>query len=203
MVQGQESRKNQAGGETQSASGLLQSQERAILGKIAELDAPHSLRAQLLLALDSGASQTEASGRVGMSPRQARYWRDRFVQRGLDIFPQYLVAGVLIESLPDTLTLLPEGQEEKIMETAQEELEKMAEQPQELENQPEKLEAAVDSVEDQNQAGEDKKAGKAKSKKKKKSKKDKQAKQDKKKKSAKKAKGKQKSKKAKKKRGKK
>jgi len=202
MAPRQESQKTHTDGEIQSAGRLLHSRERAVLVEIAKLEMPHSQRASVLLALDSGASQTMAGERVGMSPRQARYWRDRFIQRRLDIFPQDLVARVQLESLPEMQALVPE-QEDMTVETEQEELEKMTDELQVDENEPEDLQLEAVHVEEQNQAGEAKKDKKNKVKKKKKDKKDTKAKKGKKKKSAKKLRGKRKSKKAKKKRAKK
>jgi hypothetical protein len=202
MVPQRESQKFRPGGEIQPVGGLLKSQERVILVEIAGLEIPHSQRASVLLALDSGATQVEAGKRAGMSPRQARYWRDRFVQHRLNIFPQDLLSRVRIQAPSDTHALITK-QEDKSMESAQEESEQVADQSQELENQPEELQLTATDVEENEQVEIDKKAKKAKGKKKKKDNKDKKSKKDKKKKSSKKAGAKKKSAKNKKKRRKK
>jgi hypothetical protein len=202
MVPQRESQKFRPGGKIQPVGGLLKSQERVILVEIAGLEIPHSQRASVLLALDSGATQVEAGKRAGMSPRQARYWRDRFVQHRLNIFPQDLLSRVRIQAPSDTHALITK-QEDKSMESAQEESEQVADQSQELENQPEELQLTATDVEENEQVEIDKKAKKAKGKKKKKDNKDKKSKKDKKKKSSKKAGAKKKSAKNKKKRRKK
>jgi outer membrane biosynthesis protein TonB len=202
MVPRRESQNFQAGGQIQSVGGLLESQERAILEEIAGQEMPHSQRASVLLSLDSGASQKEAGERAGMSPRQARYWRDRFVQHRLDIFPQGLLAQIRVGPLTEERALIKK-QESEMITTTQEEPENMTDEPRESENQPEELQVATTLVEEQEEAAVEKKNKKAKSKKKEKSKKDKKRKKGKKKKSAKKAGAKKKSAKSKKKRRKK
>ena len=66
---------------------LLTVQERQACEQIAAGNAPHSQRAQLLLALDEGASQPEAGSRAGLTIGQVRYWLGRFRQRRMEIFP--------------------------------------------------------------------------------------------------------------------
>ena len=52
---------------------LMIPNERAICEQIAAGDAPHSLRAQALLALDAGASQEEVAAQSDLTPNQVKY----------------------------------------------------------------------------------------------------------------------------------
>jgi hypothetical protein len=54
---------------------------------------PHRKRALALLALDQGVTQAEAGELSGLSRGRVRYWRDRFEQAGLGIFPAALLHG--------------------------------------------------------------------------------------------------------------
>ncbi|MBN1146300.1 MAG: helix-turn-helix domain-containing protein [Anaerolineales bacterium] len=108
----------QAEVEIQPAGSLLTPDERAILSQIAALGASHGQRALLLLALDEGASQSAAGEQAGISPRQVRYWRDRFLDQRLGIFPGELLSPV-------------DQQPEAIAAEADEEPQSEAEAPQE------------------------------------------------------------------------
>jgi DNA-directed RNA polymerase specialized sigma24 family protein len=66
---------------------LLTVQERQACEQIAAGNAPHSQRAQALLALDEGVTQSEAGSRAALTVGQVRYWLGRFRQRRLEIFP--------------------------------------------------------------------------------------------------------------------
>ncbi len=74
-----------------SESRLLTSAEQAACEKIAAAnEALHSQRAQALLALDQGSSQTEAGQQAGLTPGQVRYCLNKFRQQRLGIFPDHL-----------------------------------------------------------------------------------------------------------------
>jgi hypothetical protein len=200
MVSQRASQNLHTGEHFQPVGRLLESQEQAILEEISGLEMPHSQRASVLLALDSGASQKEAGERAGLSPRQARYWRDRFVQHRLDIFPKDLLAQIRVGPILEEGELINE-QENEVISTTQEETEKMTGEPRESDKQVDELQETAAYVEEQEEAKVDKKSKKDKSKKEKqKSKKDKKRK---KKKPTKKASAKKKSAKSKKKRRKK
>jgi transposase-like protein len=67
---------------------LFYPKERAVCERVAAGAAPWSQRAQALLALDEGATQSGAGERAGLTHGQVRYWLGRFRQDGLSIFPE-------------------------------------------------------------------------------------------------------------------
>jgi transposase-like protein len=74
---------------------LMIPDERTVCEQIAATGgSPHSLRAQALLALDTGASQEEAAAQSGLTPNQVKYWLGRFRNNRLTIFPDELVTSV-------------------------------------------------------------------------------------------------------------
>jgi hypothetical protein len=76
----------------QKESRLLSSEERAIFSQIATKEPPHGSRAQALLAIDEGATQTEAGQQAGLTKGQLRYWLGKFRKDGTAIFPQELLS---------------------------------------------------------------------------------------------------------------
>jgi hypothetical protein len=70
-----------------SESKLLSPEERAILSQIAAQDPPFSQRAQALLTIDQGATQSAAGQEAGLSLGQVRYWLGKFRKGRLSIFP--------------------------------------------------------------------------------------------------------------------
>jgi transposase-like protein len=74
----------------------LNLEDRAVLDRIATGDSIHSQRARALLALDGGATQSTAAKESGLTISSVRYWRDRFMDQGLAIFPE----GLINESEP-------------------------------------------------------------------------------------------------------
>ena len=99
MAEKRESKKTQAVGpsteqavaEVQTVENLLTPEERVVLGQVSASGAPHGQRALVLLALDEGATQSAAAEQAGLSPGQVRYWRDKFLDRRLGIFPDELL----------------------------------------------------------------------------------------------------------------
>ena len=80
---------NEPGSEKGQAAGMLfYPKERAVCERVAAGAAPWSQRAQALLALDEGATQSGAGERAGLTHGQVRYWLGRFRQDGLSIFPE-------------------------------------------------------------------------------------------------------------------
>ncbi len=75
-------------------SNLLSPDERNACRRVAAGTAPHSQRALALMALDQGVTQSEAGELSGLSQGQVRYWRDRFREKGLSIFPEDVRTGV-------------------------------------------------------------------------------------------------------------
>jgi hypothetical protein len=76
----------------QKESRLLSSEERAIFSQIATKEPPHGPRAQALLAIDEGATQTEAGQQAGLTKGQLRYWLGKFRKDGTAIFPHELLS---------------------------------------------------------------------------------------------------------------
>jgi inorganic triphosphatase YgiF len=74
------------------AERLLQPDERAVLLRIATRDGRYGRRARALLALDEGATVSEASQRAPLSRPRVRHWRHLLQQRRLDIFPAHVQA---------------------------------------------------------------------------------------------------------------
>jgi transposase-like protein len=83
---------------------------------VAAGSAPHSQRAQALLALDEGATQAEAGRLAGLTRNQVSYWLRQFRQRRLDIFPADQLKPALDKpaaDLPETPAAPePPGEEE-------------------------------------------------------------------------------------------
>lgn len=77
--------------EEQSASRLLNSEERTVIEQIASEKSPWNRRAQALLALDEGASDAEAGAVSGLRNTQVNYWLRKFRQDGLDLFPKHVL----------------------------------------------------------------------------------------------------------------
>ena len=71
--------------------GLLSLEEQALFTQISTMEAPYSLRAQAILALGKGETQTEACRQSGLSQGQVRYWLAKFRRDGMGIFPQELL----------------------------------------------------------------------------------------------------------------
>ena len=73
---------------------LLSSEERAVLSQIANKEPPHSQRAEMLLAIDEGATQAEAGNLAGLTKGQVRYWLTKFRKIGMSSFPEELLNQV-------------------------------------------------------------------------------------------------------------
>lgn len=105
---------------------LLSAQERVILGQIAVQEPPFSQRAQALLAIDQGTTQSEAGRQTGLTRKQVRYWLDKFRQVRIAAFPEELLNQVQpatgISQVPEAQILAsgpqdpgrsPEGKEDQ------------------------------------------------------------------------------------------
>ena len=73
--------------------GLLTPRERAISHRIAARDDLYGRRADALLALDQGATQSEAAERANRSARTVRRWLSGFRRQRLDTFPARILAA--------------------------------------------------------------------------------------------------------------
>lgn len=144
---------NQARPEMATTGALLDDEQRAVCEQLASGEAPHGQRAQALLALDEGATQTAAGDRAGLTKNQVKYWLGRFRKNGLSIFPEDLVD----QARPEVVSS-PAGDAA------------------EAESAPAEAEVALDVGESVKVKKKKSKKGKGKSKKAKKSKKDKKSK---------------------------
>lgn len=70
---------------------LLSSEERSVLRQMANKEPPHSQRAEMLLAIDEGATQAEAGSLAGLTKGQVRYWLTKFRKIGMSAFPEELL----------------------------------------------------------------------------------------------------------------
>jgi outer membrane biosynthesis protein TonB len=86
--------------EGQVAGKLLSLDEREVCEHITVGEAPHSQRAQALLALDEGATQAEAGQRAGLTSGQVKYWLGKFRKEGMTIFPDDLGAPAKLKGEP-------------------------------------------------------------------------------------------------------
>ena len=89
-----ESNKNQTSFEGQKAARLLSPEEKQICNQLAAGDPPWSQRAQVLLAINGGASETVAGERSGLRTTQVRYWLNKYQKLGRDIFPTDMLQGI-------------------------------------------------------------------------------------------------------------
>jgi len=81
-------------GETEPSIGkLLTQSERDLLEKATTTEHPSYQWALALLAVDEGVTFVEAGERSGLTARQARYWRDKFLEKRMAIFPEDLQIG--------------------------------------------------------------------------------------------------------------
>ncbi len=120
-----ESTKNHNSKEVQMATKLLNSQGEQVCTKLAAGKAPWSQRAQALLAINEGASETVASERSGLRPTQVKYWLNKYQKQGMAIFPEPLLqemdkpANTSAESNPsEDLLTVAEASQEKISKKA-------------------------------------------------------------------------------------
>ncbi|MFC2054892.1 hypothetical protein ACFLV7_11455 [Chloroflexota bacterium] len=75
--------------ETEPSVGkLLTSSERDLLEKAVTTEHPCHQWAVAFLAVDEGVTLVEAGERSGMTARQVRYWRNKFLVKGMAIFPE-------------------------------------------------------------------------------------------------------------------
>ena len=68
--------------------------ESLILEALAQADAPHSQRAQALLAVDAGSTIEQAARVANLKVTQVRYWIGRFRNGRLGVFPDELIGAM-------------------------------------------------------------------------------------------------------------
>jgi hypothetical protein len=80
---------------------LLSSEEQAVVSQITTKEPPHSQRAQVLLAINEGATQAEAGIQAGLTKGQVRYWLTKFRRDRIGIFPdEFLIQAKQMEAEP-------------------------------------------------------------------------------------------------------
>ena len=90
---------------------VLTAEERAGCERVAAGEAPHSQRAQAVLALADGATLAEAAAQTGLTENQVKHWQGRFRHGRLAIFPEELLeveATAVASPLPITIESLPQ-----------------------------------------------------------------------------------------------
>lgn len=100
-----------------NATHLLTPDEGAACEALASGEAPHSQRAQALLALDRGATQAEAAQVAGLSLGQLRYWLGKFRESRMAIFPESTPEPMQVAA--DTLSMSGEEPSNEIKAPSQ------------------------------------------------------------------------------------
>lgn len=77
--------------EQQAIELFITETESLVLEALAQTDAPHSQRAQALLAVDAGSTIEQAAQVADLKVTQVRYWIGRFRNGRLEVFPESLV----------------------------------------------------------------------------------------------------------------
>lgn len=95
--------------EEQNNQLLLTEEERAVCGRLAVGEAPHSQRARALLILADGASLAETAVQSGLTENQVKHWLGRFRSQRLEIFPETLRTAVPPQ-LPEPVTAAAEDE---------------------------------------------------------------------------------------------
>lgn len=90
--------------EAQNTIDLLNPQEYRLCEQLAAGSKPWSQRAQALLAINEGASETVASGRSQLRATQVRFWLNKFNRVGMEMFPEDLLNEASDNSAPSTDT---------------------------------------------------------------------------------------------------
>jgi hypothetical protein len=73
---------------------FISEKESSILEAIALGEAPHSQRAQAILAADAGSNLEQAAGVAGLKTTQVRFWLGRFRNSRLQVFPEALIQEI-------------------------------------------------------------------------------------------------------------
>lgn len=103
---------------TDQKGGFLTSEERTVCEQVRTVnETPHSQRAQLLLALDEGVSQKEASELTGLTRGQVTYSVRQFRQKKLSIFPEHLQSPAALAKPEPTVESKPEPESQPVEAT--------------------------------------------------------------------------------------
>jgi len=87
----------------QTTAELLTPEERLVCeGVAAAGEAPWSQRAQALLAVNHGDSPAVAGESSGLQENQVKYWINAFRRKRTDIFPEYVIKGIEVDSAAST-----------------------------------------------------------------------------------------------------
>lgn len=78
----------------QSMEIFVNEEESLILEALAQAEAPHSQRAQALLAVDAGSTLEQAAQVANLKVTQVRYWLGRFKNGRLGVFPDDLIRSM-------------------------------------------------------------------------------------------------------------
>ena len=77
--------------EEQSIELFVTETESLVLEALAQAEAPHSQRAQALLAIDAGSTVEQAAKVANLRATQVRFWIGRFRNGRLGVFPESLI----------------------------------------------------------------------------------------------------------------
>jgi hypothetical protein len=118
FVMSKESDKDQSTNEFQMATRLLSPEEEQSCSQLATGDPPWSQRAQVLLSINKGASETVASERSGLRTTQVRYWLNKYQKMGMAIFPTEMLQGI-DEATTIAAESTPDGSQQMVDEAGQ------------------------------------------------------------------------------------
>ena len=111
--------------EEQSIELFVTEKESLVLEALAQTEAPHSQRAQALLAVDAGSTIEQAAQVANLKVTQVRFWIGRFKNGRLGVFPEALIVDIessLKSSQKDDVS----GKEKKKKKKVKQEKKKLA-----------------------------------------------------------------------------
>ena len=80
--------------EEQSIELFVTEAESLVLETLAQAEAPHSQRAQALLAVDAGSTIEQAAAVANLKVTQVRFWIGRFRNGRLTVFPESVIKEI-------------------------------------------------------------------------------------------------------------
>ena len=80
--------------EEQSIELFVTEAESLVLEALAQAEAPHSQRAQALLAVDAGSTIEQAAAVANLKVTQVRFWIGRFRNGRLTVFPESVIKEI-------------------------------------------------------------------------------------------------------------
>ena len=103
---------------TDQKGSFLTAEERTVCERVsAANETPHSQRAQLLLVLDEGITQKEASELTGLTRGQVNYIVRQFRQKKLSIFPEHLQSSAALAKPEPAVESKPEPESQPVEAT--------------------------------------------------------------------------------------